>query len=203
MDRLKVAETVNNKIAFMKRLFLVAAIAVLGTATVIAQPKQVQEVQAAGDFNNGTSTAWKTWKISAYPLVTTSRTITLSTRDTATERVRSEVNRQTYVMVVDSLGGKVDSCTVTFQASVDSGSAVDYVTLQTFTCANQGKNVFKYELTGNPYASYRVLFRIDNRHAGSSARIKSKLLVRYKEPEDWEVLVSSWIDDRTSRRWQY
>ncbi len=189
----------------MKKILLavmaVATISMAYSPQVSAQPQQVQKVTASGSYNNGGTTAWKDWKVSDMPLVTTARTITLSTADTFNNRMRGEVNRQTYVFVVDSIAGRIDSATIVLQAAVDSGATAnitDWVTLQTFTCANQAKNTFKYEMTGNNYAATRSLLKVGNKAAGSSARFKAKLLVRYKEAEWWEALDSAWPADRTS-----
>ncbi len=174
----------------MKRFLVIAhcAIVIASTACIkaTAQPMQVQTIEAKGSFNNGGSAARTKYKITDMPLVTTSRTVTLSTADTLTEQLYGVYNGSTWVFTVDSVAGRVDSVTITFQGSVDSGTAVDYATVQTFTCANQAKNAFYYSFTGNPFKSYRALLKTTNKAAGSNARIKGKLLVRYKDEEWWE-----------------
>ncbi|PQJ09504.1 hypothetical protein CJD36_019895 [Flavipsychrobacter stenotrophus] len=186
----------------MKKMILIA-VAMLGLATTsMAQLSDIQNYAVGGDFNNGGSRTLKdTWKPTDMPLRTTADSILLTTKDTLSARVRGRYNSVTFGFTVDSLAGRVDSVTVVVQGSVDTSTGTDFCTLTTFTCANTAKNVFTYAVNsgnGNPYTNYRVLFSLANRHALSQARWKGKLLIRYKQQEDWEVLLPDWPSGDTS-----
>lgn len=186
----------------MKKIILAVLMPLFGMANMASaqQPTQVAVINAGGDFNNGGTTALKEWKLKDMPLRTSADSILLATKDTVKERLQGIYNSVTFVIVVDSLAGRVDSTTVTVQGSVDTSTGTDFATINTFTCANVAKNVFSCVVNngGNPYSNYRLLFATTNRAVLSQARWKSKMLVRYVEEEDWEVLVTDWRSVSTS-----
>ena len=172
------------------------------TATYAQAPVQVQTITAGGDYNNGGTTVLKDWKLADMPLRTTADSIVLTTKDTLKTTLKGIYNSVTFQFTVDSLGGRVDSFTITVQGSIDTGRGIDFATLQTFTCGNSAKNVFSYVVNtrGNPYTNYRHLFATTNKAAGSQARWKSKMLVRYKEPEVWEDFDAAWLAAEDSKQ---
>lgn len=177
----------------MKQLFAaLIAVALTITATVSqAQSQKVSRGQSPtivqkGSFSNtATTTANATTALTSYaytlmPFYTSTRTVSgASGVDTMKMQLSGDYNAVTFQWNLTKIGGRVDSFTVTYWASIDG---TNYVSLGTATATNTaGTKAYATTINsgaGNPYTHYMLTAACTNAATGSSGSWVGYCVVR-------------------------
>ncbi len=168
--------------------FLLVAVALICTIVIPAKAQQAvckgqsPKFTAKGDFNNEltNSTTTYNYKSSQLPLYTTQDSVEgAGGVDTFRFQLIGEVNSLTFQWNLTKVGGRVDSFTVTYWASIDG---VNYFTLSSTTAANTtGTAAYSYLVnsgSGNVYAYYMLTASCTNAATGSAGVWQGYALVR-------------------------
>ncbi len=176
----------------MKKLMSAAVIvmAMMTTTMATAQQRVCQgqspTVTAKGDFNSlvtnrTTQYIYKSGTPTTFPLLaTTLDTVSgASGVDSFEIQLVGDYNSVTFQWNLTKIGGRVDSFTVSYMASIDG---VNYVTLSSATALNStGTRAYQYVVNsgvGNVYTHYKLRAACTNAATSSSGAWKGFVLVR-------------------------
>lgn len=176
----------------MKKLLSAAVIvmAMMTTTMATAQQRvcmgQSPTVTAKGDFNSGVTNRttlqnYKSGTPAAFPLLSTKLDTVNGAAgvDSFEIQLVGDYNSVTFQWNLTKIGGRVDSFTVAYMASIDG---VNYVTLSSATAANSdGTRAYHYVVNsgkGNVFTHYKLRAACTNAASSSSGSWKGFVLVR-------------------------